>query len=520
MKGIKPKIIHVYIPFVIVTLATIIGYSSIRWFLEIKIGFLPIQDIWLNFMFPLFFSYLTVSIWLNKRIQILDINKKKKDHTYNYKLTMVVLISIPFIISQNYISSASYDLNHLDSPTGIHHLKNEKFFKIDQFNIDQQKCISYVTSTITGKYNDDLNFKLYYACPFEETNPSVFYGIKYSTQIDTDLTDIQKQAEYESFLAESRTKFAQVDFQKVDYFKKESYSNNLKDYKAAILKKDPNINLENQIILTPENGSFEKRNDGSFRWFFIMLGVAFLIYALMVAIPSLSKKGLKAFHKKKNLYDSSFSFFFHLLIPIGKNKGLSLLLLCNCIVFLLMICLGIDFLYPTSQELFEYGGKTKESIMQGEYWRLFTAMFIHRGAPHLFSNLITLSIASFFLEPILKSFKFVTIYLLCGIISGIASIYWYPVSVSIGASGAICGLLGLLVVFNLFKIFDASTTYIIWMIFFTLLFLMIFSALVMSYISHAAHIVGFVSGCCIGFLLTLVQGDELRKEARLHFNFE
>ncbi|MFK7771044.1 MAG: rhomboid family intramembrane serine protease [Saprospiraceae bacterium] len=519
MKGINPKIIHVFIPFVIVTLVTIIGYSIIRWLLEIKLGFLPIQDTWLDFMFPLFFSYLAVSICLNKRIQILDIHNKKKDHSFNYKLALVVLITVPFIISQHYISSASYDLNHLDSPAEIQNLKNEKFFKIDQFNIDQQKCISYVTSTITGKYNDDLNFKLYYACPFEETNASVFYGIKYYKQIDNDFTDIQKQAEYEDFLTESQTKFVQVDFKKADYFKKESYSNNLKNYEAAILEKFPNINLENQIILTPENGSFVNRNDGSFKWFFIMLGIAFFIYALMVAIPKLNKGGLKAFHNNKNLYESSFPFFLNLLIPIGKSKGLSLLLLCNCIVFFIMICSGIDFLYPSPQELFEFGGKTKDSILQGEYWRLFTAMFIHRGATHLFSNLVALAIAGFFLEPILKSFKFVTIYLLCGIISGIASIYWYPTAVSIGASGAISGLFGMLVLFNFIKIFDNSMTSIIWMIFFTLLSLMIFSAFVMNNISHAAHIIGFVSGCFVGLLLTLVQGNVLKKEARLHFDF-
>ncbi len=490
----------------------------IRWFLEVKLGFLPIQDIWLDFMFPFFFSYLTVSIWLNKRIQILDIQNKKKDHSFNYKLAMVVLITVPFIISQNYISSASYDLNHLASPTEIHNLKNEKFFKIDQFNVEQQKCISYVTSKITEKYNDDLDFILYYACPFEEANTSVYYGIKYSKRIDNDITDVQKQAEYESFLAKSKTKFAQVDFQKVDYFKKETYSNFLKGYEAAILEKHPKANPENQVILIPKNGSFVNRNDGTFKWFFIMLGVAFFIYSLMVAFPKLNKKGLKAFHNNKNFYESSFSFFLNLLIPVGKSKGLSFLLLCNCIVFLVMVCLGVDFLYPTSKELFEYGGETKESIMQGEYWRLLTSIFIHRGANHLFSNLVTLSIAGFFLEPILKSFKLVILFLLCGVLSGIASIYWYPVGVSIGASGAISGLFGLLVIFNLFKIFNASITYIIWMIFFTLLFIMIFSAFVMSNISHAAHIIGFISGFFIGALLTLIQGDVLKKEASLHFS--
>ena len=489
----------------------------IRWLLEIKLAILPIQDIWLNFMFPLIFSYATVSIFLNKRIQILDIHSKQKDHTGNFKLGMVTLVSIPLIISQVYFSSASYDLNQVDSFAEIQHLKNEKFFKIDTFHVDQEKCSFYVTSKISGKYNDDLDFILYYACPFEEVNPSVFYGIKYSKRIDNDLTEVQKQTEYENFITGSQEKFNQVDFQKVEYFKRETYAKHGKDYAEAILKKYPNIKSEDQIILIPENDSFANRNDGTFKWFFIMLGVSFFVFSMMVAIPRLNQKGLKAFHNNKNLYESSFFFLANLLIPIGANKGLSLLLLCNCIVFLVMICLGVDFLYPSSQDLFRFGGETKESIMEGEYWRLFTAMFIHRGANHLFSNLVTLSIVGYFLEPVLRSFKFVILYLLCGVISGIASIYWYPVGVSIGASGAISGLFGLLVAFNLFKIFDEGMTGTIWMIFFTLLFITIFFAFVMNNISHAAHLSGFISGFIIGSLFTLLQGEALRKEARGKF---
>lgn len=90
MKDIQLKIKHIFIPFVMVMLVTLIGYSALRWLLDIKLGILPIQEFWLDFMFPMGASYLTVSIWMNKRFQILDIDKDKTDLYFSYKMAMVI----------------------------------------------------------------------------------------------------------------------------------------------------------------------------------------------------------------------------------------------------------------------------------------------------------------------------------------------------------------------------------------------------------------------------------------------
>jgi len=148
-------------------------------------------------MFPLFISYIAVSIGMNKRFQILNIEKENKDRTSAYKFAMALFLAIPLIISQVYISSG--------------------------FNISQQKCLSAVTVNVKGEYNEDLDFHLYYACPFEETNPPIFYGIKYWERIDNNITEAKKQIEYEKFIKESQTSFSQVDFQNVKYFQRVDY---------------------------------------------------------------------------------------------------------------------------------------------------------------------------------------------------------------------------------------------------------------------------------------------------------
>jgi len=514
VKDIKLKIVHVFLPFVIATMVTIIGYSALRWWLDIKLGILPIQSMWLDFMFPLFISYIAVSIGMNKRFQILNIEKENKDRTSAYKFAMALFLAIPLIISQVYISSALYDLNQLQSPTQLHQVENEKFFKIDRFNISQQKCLSVVITNVKGEYNEDLDFYLYYACPFEETNPPIFYGIKYWERIDNNITEAKKQIEYEKFIKESQTSFSQVDFQNVKYFQRVDYSGHLKGYAQAIQKGYPNLESNDQIILIPETDSFENRDDSTLKWFFIMLGIGFSICFLMVTIPAINQKGLNAFYKNENLYESSIPFLKAILIGIGENKGSAFLLLCNSIVFIVMLFYGLDFLYPTSKELFQFGGETKESVLQGEYWRLFTSMFVHRGADHIFSNLISLAILGYLLEPVLKSFKFITIYLLCGIISGIVGMYWYPEAVSVGASGAISGLFGLLIAFTLLKIYDEGMASLIWILFFSILFIQVFFAFITNNISHAGHLSGFVSGYLIGSILTLLQEETLKNNAK------
>ena len=127
------------------------------------------------------------------------------------------------------------------------------------------------------------------------------------------------------------------------------------------------------------------------------------------------------------------------------------LLVINVVVFVAMIVYGfVTFGTIRGTEdmrvLVFFGAKVNEFIAQGQTWRLFTAMFIHIGVFHLLFNLYAL----FALGPLVEGYyghaRFLAIYLIAGLFGSLAS-YAFSDSVSAGASGAIFGLAGAIIVF-------------------------------------------------------------------------
>jgi len=91
-----------------------------------------------------------------------------------------------------------------------------------------------------------------------------------------------------------------------------------------------------------------------------------------------------------------------------------------------------------------FGAKFNPLIMSGEYWRLITPMFLHGGIVHIFFNSYSLYAIGPAVEDLFGKAKFAVIYFIAGIMGNIAS-FAFSTHVSVGASGAIFGLLGALV---------------------------------------------------------------------------
>jgi len=96
--------------------------------------------------------------------------------------------------------------------------------------------------------------------------------------------------------------------------------------------------------------------------------------------------------------------------------------------------------------LYLLGMKSNADILNGQVWRLFTAMFLHIGPTHLISNLIGLFMLGPIVEGHLGHWRFIAIYLLGGLFGSVAS-YAFSPALSAGASGAIFALLGATVLY-------------------------------------------------------------------------
>ncbi len=120
------------------------------------------------------------------------------------------------------------------------------------------------------------------------------------------------------------------------------------------------------------------------------------------------------------------------------------LLAANAVIWLATSTAG-DTRDP--QNLIDFGAMFGPLIVGGEYWRLFTAMFLHAGLAHLVMNGLGLFIVGRLVESSFGHLRFLIIYLLAGLFGSVASFGFNTVAVGAGASGAIFGTLGALAVF-------------------------------------------------------------------------
>jgi rhomboid protease GluP len=95
-------------------------------------------------------------------------------------------------------------------------------------------------------------------------------------------------------------------------------------------------------------------------------------------------------------------------------------------------------------ELFEWGAQYAPAIWAGEWWRLVTAIFLHGGVIHLLVNSVSLLALGRVLEPTLGWRRYLVLFFVSGVVSGLASLVFVTDVPSVGASGAVFGLAGLL----------------------------------------------------------------------------
>jgi membrane associated rhomboid family serine protease len=124
------------------------------------------------------------------------------------------------------------------------------------------------------------------------------------------------------------------------------------------------------------------------------------------------------------------------------------LIVINTIIFIIMAIQSQNIMDVTSSSLFNQMVQDNQAVLQnGEYWRIFTAMFAHFSILHIGLNMLSL----FFIGPAIEVFygkwRYLLIYLGSGLIGGIATLLLQPGAIAAGASGAIFGVFGALGIF-------------------------------------------------------------------------
>jgi len=95
----------------------------------------------------------------------------------------------------------------------------------------------------------------------------------------------------------------------------------------------------------------------------------------------------------------------------------------NVAVFLLMLLKHVSGISPTPEQLMQWGANNAGSVLvQGEWWRIVTAMFVHVGIIHLATNMWCLWNLGLLAEPLMGSFGVVAVYVLTGAAGNLLSV--------------------------------------------------------------------------------------------------
>ena len=142
-------------------------------------------------------------------------------------------------------------------------------------------------------------------------------------------------------------------------------------------------------------------------------------------------------------------------------------------------------------------------VDHGQYYRLVTSVFMHFGVSHLMNNMLVLFVLGDNLERALGHVKYLIFYLLCGVganlVSMTVNLMTGSLSVGVGASGAIFGVVGGLVYavgVNRGRLEDLTSRQLGVMILLTL-----YHGFTSMNIDNAAHIGGLAAGILLGILL-------------------
>lgn len=178
----------------------------------------------------------------------------------------------------------------------------------------------------------------------------------------------------------------------------------------------------------------------------------------------------------------------------------------NLAVFLAMALASGSVLDFPGRTMAAFGANYGPYTLSGEWWRLFTYMFLHGGLIHIAFNMWCLWDLGALAESLYGRWTFAAIYFLTGIAAGVASVGWNPLSLSIGASGAIFGIAGALAAsfylgeFSMPRIaIQGTLRSLIFFIVFNVAFGSMFAG-----VDNAAHIGGLVSGLILGALIAKV----------------
>jgi membrane associated rhomboid family serine protease len=274
-------------------------------------------------------------------------------------------------------------------------------------------------------------------------------GTVYKDRVSSHLSDGERQERFRAFIRQSEDNYRRLDLGAFTYLERVGISDDRRGLEEAV-KRSPLFPPDASFtVLLVHHDNFDERNGSKLAWVLGSFGIGSVIWFIMLAFAPIDRTEMNRLLRGEKTATAPAFPYSRFFIPRGGYFVTPILIDFNVLVFVVMVFAGLGFTSFATKDLFAWGGNLRSAVLAGQSWRLVTSMFIHGGAMHLVGNLFGLFLAGTLLEPVFGRIGFLLCYFLSGVAGGVASVDWHANTVSIGASGAIFGLMGAIVGFSL-----------------------------------------------------------------------
>lgn len=486
-----------YVPYLLASAGLFVVYSYLNWWLLVDNHWLRLKDEWVGIWFPLILGG-TVTYWV--MVPILKVFLFSRRMMSFLELAIWLFIAVPIMLGQYYLSDSTSHLTKVDSPSEI--LSDSQYYVVKNFRIDKASRGFWLTKNSVGRYDTETRLTSYFASPMLHLDSvklgeqNIWLVWTYAKLLSASKARTKEQID--AFCLESFKEFENHLFD-TNLFKIIPYSDKT-DAAIEAIKSSPVQYNKDKLILLEEvkegNRSMEKVSP---KWALGSLILGNLLWLFVVLLGKVNRKdyGLlgSAFAKKQAKEERLlwFSFF----VPKDEYWAVPVIIDLNLFVFLSMVLSGVSMVHPLTSQLILWGGNYAPLTEGGQWWRLLTSMFIHIGFKHLLYNLLVLGFIGLFMEEEMGRSRFLCLYILSGIVGGLASLYWNENVVSVGASSGIFGLLGYASIILLFR--KEYLLFIGLMVYMGVNFALEMYGMV----DNSAHLGGFLVGVVLGVVSSL-----------------
>ena len=164
-----------------------------------------------------------------------------------------------------------------------------------------------------------------------------------------------------------------------------------------------------------------------------------------------------------------------------------ILVAVNVVIWIAMLAQGSSISSPAGQ-IFEKGALFGPLVAHGDWWRLVTSMFLHVSLVHIAFNMLALWWVGSAVENTIGHGRFLLVYFVSGLAGSAGALVASPLAVTVGASGAIFGILGAALILERQGMYVLGGSALTWIVINLVL------SFTLSGISVGGHIGGLIGG--------------------------